>query len=271
MAKRFTEKQGQYLAVIRAYTAAHGVPPAEADLQARFGTSPPTVHQMILTLARKGLISRMPGEPRSIRVCVPDGELPRVGGGGRATTRRRRAACIPRGRPERPRNLVLIGMPGVGKSTVGVLLAKADSREFVDTDVVVQAREGRRLQEILDREGAAAFCRIEERHILSLDPANAVVATGGSAVYSAAAMAHLRVRGLVVFLDAPLDVLAQRLSDMDARGVVRPAGRSLPELYAERLPLYRRYAQVTIACGGLTHAQVVAAVLAAVPQASGAR
>ena len=154
-------------------------------------------------------------------------------------------------------------MPGVGKSTAGVLLAKADSRDFLDTDVVIQAREGRRLQDILDRDGIAAFCQLEERHILALAPHNAVIATGGSAVYSDRAMQHLRGLGLVVFLDAPLAVLEARLTDLDRRGVVKPAGLSLADLYAERLPLYRRYAHATVACGHLTHLQTVAAILAA--------
>jgi shikimate kinase len=115
-------------------------------------------------------------------------------------------------------NLVLIGMPGAGKSTIGVLLAKATARAFLDTDVHIQSREGRRLQEILDTEGRAAFCRIEERRILELHLTQHVIATGGSVVYSAAAMAHLKRNGLIVLLDLPFELLTRRLRDIAARG-----------------------------------------------------
>ena len=160
-------------------------------------------------------------------------------------------------------NIVLIGMPGVGKSTVGVLLAKALSRDFVDTDVLIQSREGRRLQDLLDDEGASAFCAMEERHILALRSRGAVIATGGSVVYRDRAMRHLRGDGVVVHLDLALPAVEARLVDIDSRGVVMPAGRTVASLYEERMPLYRRYADVTIDCAGCSHEQVVAAIIAA--------
>jgi len=161
-------------------------------------------------------------------------------------------------------NLVLIGMPGVGKSTVGVLLAKALSRSFVDTDVLIQAHEGRRLQEILDAQGTAVFRGLEERHILALACRAHVIATGGSVVYSEAAMRHLRTGGVAVYLALPLRVLEKRITNLDSRGVVMASTQSFAALYEERRPLYERYADLTIHCRGLNHEQAVARIMDAV-------
>ncbi len=154
-------------------------------------------------------------------------------------------------------NVILIGPPGVGKSTVGVLLAKALSMPFADTDILIQAAEGRRLQAILDAEGTDAFREIEERHILALDLGRHVIATGGSVVYSPVAMAHLRSIGRVVFLNLPCEVLLRRIEDLDTRGVVLPSPQTFRDMYAERLPLYERYADVILDCSDLSHQQVV--------------
>jgi len=166
-------------------------------------------------------------------------------------------------------NVVLIGMPGVGKSTVGVLLAKAMSRSFVDTDVEIQAREGRRLQEIIDADGLAAFRAVEERDICALDCRGHVIATGGSVVYSAKAMAHLKRNGIVVLLELALPLLERRLTNLGSRGVVMAQGQTLASLFAERRALYERYAEVRIDCAGLTHEQTVARVLAALDNPKG--
>ena len=160
------------------------------------------------------------------------------------------------------RNIVLIGMPGAGKSTCGVLLAKALSRGFLDTDVHIQAEEGRRLQEMIDARGTAEFCRLEERHVLSLSCSGCVIATGGSVVYSPAAMEHLSSSGVVIYLRLPLAALEKRLSDLEVRGVVMAPGQTLRELFAERSPLYRRYAEITIGCESLTHEEVVREIIA---------
>jgi shikimate kinase len=160
-------------------------------------------------------------------------------------------------------NLVLIGMPGVGKSTVGVLLAKATSRDFLDTDVLIQAREGRSLQQILDAEGRAAFVRLEERYLIGLETSGCVIATGGSAVYSAGAMTHLAARGRIIYLRLPLEVLQERVTNLGARGIVKEPQQTLAEIFRERSPLYARWAQVTIDCLGRTPDQVVDAILAA--------
>jgi shikimate kinase len=160
-----------------------------------------------------------------------------------------------------PKNLILIGMPGVGKSTVGVLLAKRLGMAFLDTDIMIQVREGRSLQAIIQSHGAAEFCRIEENHILSLELAAHVIAPGGSVVYSPRAMAHLKAQGIAVHLDIAVERLRRRLDDVDARGVVIAPGQTLEGLFVERRPLYLRYADATIATDGLLPDQVAGRVL----------
>jgi len=159
------------------------------------------------------------------------------------------------------RNVVLIGMPGAGKSTCGVLLAKGTGRPFIDTDVWIQSLEGCRLQEIIDGRGLAAMRAVEEQRVLELDVRGHVVATGGSVVYSEPAMRHLKEGGEVVFLQVGVGVLHERLGDAAERGIVRAPGQSFDDLYTERLPLYRRYADHTIDCNGLDHEAVVERVL----------
>ena len=147
------------------------------------------------------------------------------------------------------RNIVLIGMPGSGKSTVGVLLAKRTARAFVDTDLVIQAAHGQGLDDIIRQHGHLGFRRIERRTICALTCDNTVIATGGSVPYSQRAMHHLMTGGVVVFLDVPLAELSARIGDMDRRGVSRRPGQTLADLNRERRPLYRQYAQVTVDCG----------------------
>jgi shikimate kinase len=160
-------------------------------------------------------------------------------------------------------NICLIGMPGAGKSTVGVLLAKAMSWAFLDTDVLIQAAEKRRLREIIAAEGIDGFVQLEERYVLQIGCHQHVIATGGSVVYGPAAMRHLKALGVVVHLDLPLSLLESRLLDFGARGVVASGGQTLGDLYRQRQPLYQQYADVTIDCTGRNHEQVVHAILAA--------
>ncbi len=160
------------------------------------------------------------------------------------------------------RNIVLIGMAGAGKSTVGVLLAKAMSRAFIDTDLVIQAAEGRRLQDILDADGVEAFRRIEEKHVLALVARGAIIATGGSVVYSARAMAHLKADGTVVYLYLPTTALEARVTNLGSRGIAMAPGQTFAEVYNERRPLYERYADITIDCMGLSHEDVVLRAIA---------
>ncbi|MBQ8396776.1 MAG: shikimate kinase [Clostridia bacterium] len=148
------------------------------------------------------------------------------------------------------KNLVLIGMPGCGKSTVGVLLAKALGYDFLDTDLVIQRREGKRLQEIIDGEGLDAFLAAEAAALRSVEATHTVIATGGSAVYSPEGMAHLARRGVIVWLRVDLPTLKARLGDFAARGIAGVGAKTLDDIFAEREPLYARYAQITVNCAG---------------------
>ncbi|MFW6284066.1 MAG: shikimate kinase [Desulfosalsimonas sp.] len=153
-------------------------------------------------------------------------------------------------------NIVLIGMPGSGKSTVGVILAKKTARAFVDTDVLIQTAQQQTLQQIVDQRGHVALRAIEEALLLDLDVKNHVIATGGSAVYSDAAMAHLRSDGIIVFLDADLATLEKRVGDYSGRGIAKRPGQSFAGLYAERLGLYQKHADITVACAGMAQEAV---------------
>jgi len=157
-------------------------------------------------------------------------------------------------------NLVLIGMPGSGKSTVGVVLAKQTSRNFVDTDVLIQTSQQRTLQDIVDNDGYAALRQIEEDVILGLAVQSHVIATGGSAVYSPRAMAHLKANGVVVFLEVDLATLESRVGDFSTRGLAGPPGQSFAELFAERYELYRKHADITINAAGLSHEGVASRI-----------
>lgn len=148
------------------------------------------------------------------------------------------------------KNIVIIGMPGAGKSTMGVILAKTLGRHFIDTDIVAQETTGRLLQEIIDEEGIAAFLRTEEQTILSLHGHHAVIATGGSVVFSEKAMKHLKKEGVVVYLKISFEEMVSRLRNITTRGIVLAAGQSLHDMYTRRVPLYEKYADITVDCSG---------------------
>ena len=148
----------------------------------------------------------------------------------------------------RTKNIVLIGMPGVGKSTIGVVLAKNRGLSFIDSDLVIQEQEGRRLYELIEAHGLDGFLAIEERVNCSLNPKAAVIATGGSVVYGEAAMRHLREIAGVYYLRLSYEGIADRLGDLEQRGVVLREGQSLRDLYEERTPLYEKYADRIIDC-----------------------
>lgn len=147
-------------------------------------------------------------------------------------------------------SLILIGMPGAGKSTIGILLAKSLAKDFVDTDLLIQNRESKTLQDIVDSEGYLALRKIEESVLLNVHYPNHVIATGGSAVYSEAAMHHLKSFGQIVFLDVSLESLLERVNDFDTRGLARRPDQSFAELFNERRELYQKYADIHIDCTG---------------------
>lgn len=153
-------------------------------------------------------------------------------------------------------NLVLIGMPGSGKSTVGVILAKLTSKGFIDSDVLIQTREGRTLQDIVDQDGHMALRDIEEKTLLSINSTNLVISTGGSAPYSHLAMQHLQAEGIIVFLHADLPTLKNRITNFETRGLAKKPEQSFKDLFEERLILYSRYADITIESGGYTQEEV---------------
>lgn len=152
--------------------------------------------------------------------------------------------------PELPRknNIVLIGMPGAGKSTLGVVLAKIMNYEFVDADIVIQSECDKTLQAIIDACGPDGFIAVENQILSEIEAERTVISTGGSAIYSDEAMAHLKEIGVIVYLKISYEQLVNRLSDLQERGVVLKGGigMSLRELYTERKPLYEQYAEITV-------------------------
>lgn len=160
-------------------------------------------------------------------------------------------------------NIVLIGMPGSGKSTVGVLLAKASGKGFMDTDLLIQSSTGCTLQQIVNTHGYEALRDEEERVLSSLAVSDHVIATGGSAVYSHRAMKHLGEDGVVVFLDVSLASIRQRIGDYSLRGISKRPEQTLDELFTERLALYRQYSDITVGGNNQTQQQVCNEVLAA--------
>ena len=158
-------------------------------------------------------------------------------------------------------NLCLIGMPGAGKSTVGAMLARQTGREFVDTDDLIRSSTGCSLQYIVDNDGYQSLRKIEQDVITGLAHDNQVIATGGSAVYSAKAMSHLAAMATLVYLVVPFDVIEDRISDLDTRGLAKAPDQTLADLYAERVPLYEKYARIHVDAND-TPDQVVANIVA---------
>ena len=158
-------------------------------------------------------------------------------------------------------NIVLIGMPGAGKSTVGVILAKYLSKNFVDTDLLIQNRHHQSLQEILDQSGYLKLREYEEQEILRLHVKNAIIATGGSAVYSEKTITHLKAGGKIVYLKLGVNELLNRINNFETRGLAKPKEQSFYDLYQERERLYERYGQITIDCANKSHEEVVEEII----------
>ena len=145
-------------------------------------------------------------------------------------------------------NIILIGMPGAGKSTIGVVLAKNLGFQFLDSDLCIQEKEDRLLHEIISSEGIEGFLEIENRVNASITMKHCVIATGGSAVYGKEAMTHFKQDGIIIYLKLSFISIEERLGDLNKRGVVLKDGQTLKSLYDERIPLYEKYADITIDC-----------------------
>ena len=154
-------------------------------------------------------------------------------------------------------NVTLIGMPGSGKSTIGVILAKALGYQFLDTDLLIQKEEKRKLSEIIEQEGPERFKEIENRVNASIRADRAIIATGGSVVYGKEAMEHLKEIGRVVYLKVSYAILEKRLADIKGRGVVLKKGQTLETLFEERSKLYEQYADIEVSEEGLDVEQTV--------------
>lgn len=142
------------------------------------------------------------------------------------------------------KNIVLIGMPASGKSTIGVILAKTLGVGFVDTDLIIQQRQQKLLQDIIDSDGLDFFIKAEEEAILSVENKNCVISTGGSAVFSQKGMAFLKQNGIVIFIDVPIEEIKRRLDNIKTRGIAADKNQTLDEIYEERLPYYKRYSDI---------------------------
>lgn len=162
------------------------------------------------------------------------------------------------------KNLILIGMPGCGKSTVGVLLAKALGMGFIDTDLIIQVQQRNTLQRLIDINGLEKFKRFEESALLSVsEERDMVIATGGSAVFCEKGMRYLKRNGICIYLDLPIYDLQMRLANIKTRGIACRRGESLEEIMAERTPLYTKYADIKIDCAGKSCEQIVEKIIRA--------
>lgn len=160
-------------------------------------------------------------------------------------------------------NLILTGMPGAGKSTVGVVLAKRMGYRFVDSDLVIQEQTGMLLHQIIEARGLDAFLQLENDVNASLELEQSVIATGGSVIYGAEAMEHLKQIGTVIYLRLSYEEIEARLGDLHERGVALRQGQTLADLYAQRIPYYERYADITVDCEGKMIKDITADILAA--------
>lgn len=159
------------------------------------------------------------------------------------------------------KNIVLIGMPGVGKSTVGVILAKMIGYHFVDTDILIQEQENRLLCDIIESDGVEGFLKIENKINSNINITDSVIATGGSVIYGKEAMEHLGEIGTIIYLKLPYNILDERLENIKGRGVVLKDGQGLHDLYEERIPLYEKYADIVIDEEGLSVEETIEKIL----------
>jgi shikimate kinase len=159
------------------------------------------------------------------------------------------------------KNIILIGMPGAGKSTIGVILSKYIAMDFIDTDLLIQRHCKSSLQSIIDKKGYLELRKIEEKLLSALSVENTVIATGGSAVYSKKAMNRLRINGIVVYLKMDMRGLLKRIGNYSTRGIASPVGQTFRSLYIERTKLYRNYGEITVDCKAKLHEEIVLEII----------
>jgi shikimate kinase len=161
------------------------------------------------------------------------------------------------------KNIILIGMPASGKSTVGVLLARTLGFSFIDTDVLLQTGQNLLLPEIINIRGINGFLKLEEELLLNMETESHVIATGGSAVYSEAAMSHLKATGICIYLETDPAVITRRIESITSRGVVMGKGKTMDELFCERKPLYEKFGDITVNCDSIAIEETVSLCIAA--------
>jgi shikimate kinase len=154
-------------------------------------------------------------------------------------------------------NIVLIGMPGSGKSTIGVLLAKSLLMPFIDTDLLIQQKENRFLQDIINNEGIEKFLAVEETIILNLKATNHIIATGGSVILKDSAVQALKFNGILIYLQLTFSEIEKRISNITTRGIAKLKSQSLLDIYIERIPLYEKYSDITIQCSNKDTEEIV--------------
>lgn len=158
-------------------------------------------------------------------------------------------------------NIILIGMPGCGKSTVGVVLAKILGYNFIDSDLLIQNREGRLLRNIIEEKGREGFHKIEEEINSSINVSNTVIATGGSVIYGRKAMEHFKTEGKIIYLKLTSETITERLGDITDRGISKKDGQTIAELYNERTPIYEKYADIVLNTEGLSIRDTVSEII----------
>lgn len=160
-------------------------------------------------------------------------------------------------------NIVLIGMPGAGKSTVGVLLAKAMNYQFLDTDLTIQQENGKKLFEIINEKGLDEFLNIENDVLSRVEASNAVIATGGSAIFGKEAMKHLKNIGYIVYIKLSCEEIIRRVNNIKTRGIAMRKGKTMADVYKERVPLYEKYADIIVDAEGTTIEECVESIIEA--------
>lgn len=158
-------------------------------------------------------------------------------------------------------NFILIGMPGSGKSTIGVLLAKALNFDFLDTDILIQKKTGKKLYETINEKGVDAFLAIENDVLSQVEVDRTIIATGGSAVFGKEAMEHLMKLGKIIYLDLSCEEIIRRVNNIKTRGIVMKKGKTMEDIYRERVPLYQKYAQYDFKCDQLTMEECVSGLV----------